>query len=353
MNTGCRRSTGGTQLTHQESFPIMHVHRSAVTVLAAAVLVGGWIAVGIGQRLPPTPGVLEGPYTGRGQAIYPAFEGWGPLKDGSNAILIGYYNRNKDQELDIPIGPNNHFEGTADMGQPTHFLTGRQYGVFAIKLPKDFGTNRLTWTLVANGQTAKVQFWVNPPYWVDFFLMPAQGNTPPVFKWTQDGTEMTGPPIAATLNLDGKVNEAVPLSIWAKDAPPTPDYDPQRRGSSSPAGLAGGRAAAGRAGAAGRGGAAAGAAAAGRGRGRGGRRPDITVQWTKYRGPGWVTLDDTELDITNNGDPKLWTNVNTEAWFDTPGEYWLRAQINDTSGDGGGGEQCCWTNALVKVNVAK
>ena len=41
----------------------------------------------------------------------------------------------------------------------------------------------------------------------------------------------------------------------------------------------------------------------------------------------------------------------TEAWFGQPGEYWLRAQVNDRSGDGGRGEQCCWTNAHVKVNV--
>ena len=33
------------------------------------------------------------------------------------------------------------------------------------------------------------------------------------------------------------------------------------------------------------------------------------------------------------------------------GAYVLRAQANDKTGDGGGGELCCWTNALVKVNV--
>ena len=69
--------------------------------------------------------------------IYPAFEGWGPLKDGSNVLLLGYFNRNKDQALDIPIGPDNRIEpGGPDYGQPTHFLTGRQYGVFAITVPE-------------------------------------------------------------------------------------------------------------------------------------------------------------------------------------------------------------------------
>jgi hypothetical protein len=47
----------------------------------------------------------------------------------------------QDAELDIPIGPDNSIEpGGPDYGQPTHFLTGRQYGMFAILVPKDFGT---------------------------------------------------------------------------------------------------------------------------------------------------------------------------------------------------------------------
>src|SRR4029079_5696997 len=43
-----------------------------------------------------------------GEAVYPSFEGWGPAQNGQNYILIGYYNRNKDQTIDIQIGPNNH-----------------------------------------------------------------------------------------------------------------------------------------------------------------------------------------------------------------------------------------------------
>ena len=39
------------------------------------------------------------------------------------------------------------------------------------------------------------------------------------------------------------------------------------------------------------------------------------------------------------------------ATFSAPDEYVVRAQVNDTSGDGGGGEQCCWTTALVRVTV--
>ena len=41
----------------------------------------------------------------------------------------------------------------------------------------------------------------------------------------------------------------------------------------------------------------------------------------------------------------------TKATFIAPGEYILRLQANDTTGEGGGGFQCCWTNAQVRISV--
>src|SRR5262245_58308867 len=66
-----------------------------------------------------------------GASVTGAFEGWFQNKDGSYSFLVGYYNRNRGQELDIPIGVNNRIEpGGPDRGQPTHFLPGRGWGVF-------------------------------------------------------------------------------------------------------------------------------------------------------------------------------------------------------------------------------
>ena len=42
----------------------------------------------------------------RGDSITPAYEGWYANPDGSFSILIGYYNRNTKEVLDIPVGAN-------------------------------------------------------------------------------------------------------------------------------------------------------------------------------------------------------------------------------------------------------
>src|SRR5262247_761173 len=82
-----------------------------------------------------------------GSSVTGAFEGWFRNPDGTSSLLLGYFNRNLKQELDIQIGPGNHVDpGGPDRGQPTHFLPGRQYGLFVVKVPADFGNQKITWT---------------------------------------------------------------------------------------------------------------------------------------------------------------------------------------------------------------
>ena len=108
---------------------------AAAFVVAAAFLVVAEAQQPQAPRPNIPSGVLLEPLGITGEAIYPAFEGWGPLKDGTNVLLIGYFNRNKEA-VDIPIGPDNRIEpGGPDYGQPTHFHPGRQWGVFAIAVP--------------------------------------------------------------------------------------------------------------------------------------------------------------------------------------------------------------------------
>jgi hypothetical protein len=236
-----------------------------------------------------------------GQSVTGAFEGWYQNPDGTYSLLMGYFNRNSKELLDIPIGPNNRIEpGGPDQGQPTHFLARRQWGVFRVVVPKDFGNKKLTWTLVANGQTTSVPMSLNPLWVVEPFKDAANGNTPPVIKFDPGGPSFTGPPHGFARTMTTGVQEPLELSVWVSDDRPA-------RGA----------------------------------RGGGGG----AVSWTKFRGPGEVTFASARATADAEG------KASTTAKFPVPGEYVLRAQANDTTGEGGGGFQCCWTNVHVKVTV--
>jgi hypothetical protein len=97
----------------------MRTHRRTVATLSIVVAVASWAAVMATQSRDAMP--LE-PVARSGESVTPAFEGWYPNPDRSFSLLLGYYNRNQTQVLDIPAGPNNRIEpGGPDQGQPPIF----------------------------------------------------------------------------------------------------------------------------------------------------------------------------------------------------------------------------------------
>ena len=262
------------------------------------------------------------PLKDSGSNIYPAFEGWYKNDDGTFTLLIGYYNRNKKEVLDIAIGPENKIEpGGPDQGQPTHFEVGRGWGTIAIKVPKDFGDKKLVWTLTANGKTVTVPFGIVKGYQIEPFLDAAMGNKPPTIKFSESGTAISGPPpaLSAAPVINGAVGENVALKYWITD---DGNEEPPTAGSAAAPPPA-----------------AAGTTAPPRP-----QRMRLSTTLTKYRGPGEVKFADATPAIEKD-------MVNTTATFSLPGEYIIRIEGNDSSGVGGGGFQCCWTTAYVKVNV--
>jgi hypothetical protein len=253
----------------------------------------------LAQQLPLDP-VRES-----GASVTGALEGWYKNNDGSFSILVGYFNRNSRQTLDIPVGPDNRIEpGGPDQGQPTHFLTRRHWGVFTVAVPKDFGTKRLTWTITANGQTTSVPLHLDPLWIVTPFEEAGVGNTPPVVRFQPGAAVHTGPPRGIAQSLTAKTGESLPLTVWVTDdGKQAPEARP-RQG------------------------------------------PPANITWSKFRGPGAVTFENARPQVAME-DGK----ASTTAKFSGPGEYIIRLQANDASGDGGGGFQCCWTNAHVKVTV--
>jgi hypothetical protein len=322
----------------------MKSHRFAAVVVVLAL--GSWATGVRGQGQSP---LALAPFGNSGEAIHPVFEGWGELKDGSTVLLLGYYNRNKSQALDIPVGPDNRIEpGGPDQGQPTHFYTGRQWGLFTIEVPKDAATRKLTWTLTVNGHTSVSTFWLNPAYKLSFYKNLASGNEPPIIKFAANGPLLTGPPRGFAQTLSATVNQPLPLTLWASDQEETVE-DWERAAldlirnrpaapvsnTPDPVAIVGGQ------------------VLGTRGRPRAESVvPDIAVSWKKHRGSGGVQFADQQIPLITKGDPKLFLEAKTSATFDAPGEYVIRAQVTDISSrDGGSGEQCCWTTALVKVSV--
>jgi len=277
------------------------MRRIAASLLASVVLAAGWIAVARGQGASGLP--IE-PVKESGQSVTGAFEGWYQNADGSFTLLVGYFNRNSKQTLDIPVGPNNRIEpGGPDLGQPTYFQPRRQWGVFTIVVPKDFGKNRLTWTIVANGQTTTVPMHLDPLWIVAPFKDVALGNTPPVLRLDEKGDSLTGPPKGIAANYYATALSPLTLNAWTTD---DGIRAPEARRPARP----------------------------------------VSVVWSKFRGPGDVTFSKADPPI----DEKTGQSTTT-ASFSARGDYILRVQVNDATGEGGGGFQCCWTNAHVKVTV--
>src|SRR5262245_63671206 len=115
-------------------------------------MLAGYVVVSAGAPQLPLEPAKE-----RGNSITGAFEGWYKNDDGTFTLLVGSYNRNTRQTLEIPLGPNNRIEpGGPDLGQPTVFEPRRSWGVFTIVVPKDFGTKKYTWSITANGETTSI-----------------------------------------------------------------------------------------------------------------------------------------------------------------------------------------------------
>ncbi|MFN8058606.1 MAG: hypothetical protein U0Q12_05525 [Vicinamibacterales bacterium] len=110
-----------------------------------------------------------------GQTVSPAYEGWTRNPDGSFALVFGYMNRNWEEEIDVPVGPENTFEpGVADRGQPTHFQPRRNRFVFRVNVPQDFGDKELVWTLTTRGKTEKAFGSLRADYFIDDVVMASE-----------------------------------------------------------------------------------------------------------------------------------------------------------------------------------
>jgi len=247
----------------------------------------------------------------RGKTVTPAFEGWYANKDGSFSISFGYYNRNSDEVLDIPIGPDNFVSpGDPNQGQPTRFYAKRHWGVFVVNVPADFGKKQVVWTVKLRGETYAIAGSLRPEWEIDALEGEAgSGNTPPMLRFSESGPAGAGPAGITIGPLSTKVGAPLLINVWTIDDGNAAGAMASDARSSTPVALA----------------------------------------WFKHQGPGDVTFTPATARLTPTGG-----KGSTNATFSAPGDYIVRVRVNDASGvTGAGHAQCCWTNGYVKVTVSQ
>ncbi len=225
----------------------------------------------------------------RGQNVAPIFEGWEHNADGTYSLVFGYLNRNYEEEVDIPIGPQNSFtlrgETFGDKGQPTHFCPRRQRFLFRVVVPADWNKEeKVVWTLTSHGRTDQAKGWLQPEWELspDVLVENMEGgvrdpnNKPPTLEAKADVA-------SATLS-----SGATLTAVATDDGLPKP----YRRNNSNAA------------------------------RSDSPRRPmGVDIKWIQYRGPGKVTFDAPNSPVVH-GEA---IHLTSKATFSAPGTYVLRA----------------------------
>jgi hypothetical protein len=234
-----------------------------------------------------------------GRSVVPYLEGWIKNPDETFDFVFGYLNRNTEEELTIPPGPNNSvMPDGPDRGQPTYFLARRQQRIFRVRVPKDWGDKTITWSITANGVTEKVASKLLPAEEINEHMMIAGGTNTMRF----DEEDLNKPPtLAVGPVLDVTVGAPVTLTAMVTDdglprpRPPAPArptepvsrFQSQRNTSTNRNAMIG-----------------------------------LRLTWLEYRGPAKVTFETNPIPVA--GDKAV-----TTARFAAPGTYTLIAVAND------------------------
>jgi len=261
-------------------------------VAGTAVLVSAFAAV----QIPPT--YIPDIKFASGRSVVPYLEGWIRNPDETFDFVFGYFNRNTEEELAIPAGPDNAVTPDGpDRGQPTYFLARRQPRIFRVRVPGDWGDKSITWSITGNGVTEKVVSKLLPAEEINEHMMTANGSN--IMRFGED--DLNQPP-AVEVGAIGEVAAGVPVTLTAHvtdDGLPRPRPPAAPRPSAPPSRFQSQR------------NTSAGSAPIG-----------LRLTWLEYRGPAKVTFETNPVRVTSG-------NVATTARFASPGTYTLLAIAND------------------------
>ena len=279
--------------------------RTRLRQVASGLTVGLLLAcvhvLGAGAQAQTVPTYIPQIRFNAGQGVVPYYEGWIRNPDGSFDIVFGYFNRNWQQELAIPAGPDNKVEpGGPDAGQPTYFLARRQRWMYRLKVPADFGRKEATWTITANGHTEKVVASLIPQEEINERVVMSNGNFDTGVKDPNKPPTLTVP-----ASLTATVTSALTLTAnVVDDGLPKPRPTPAPRPTTTTGGQVNFGAQV---------------------NSSGGDRPrGLRLTWIEYRGPAKVTFDPAgPVPVTSE------QALTTTAHFAAPGTYVVRAMAND------------------------
>ena len=245
----------------------------------------------LAQTPPPTQ--IPQMHFSTGQDVVPVFEGWIRNRDGTFDMVFGYFNRNWQEELAIPPGPENSIDpGGPDRGQPTYFLTRRQPFVFRVRVPQDWGQKALTWTITSHGRTEKAYGELLPVEEITERIIMTRGNLNP-------GEDDPNQPPSIKIAPVETATVTSPLTLTAlvtDDGLPKPRPLPKRPSTNPTAQI---------------------------NLTTGSRPRGLTVTWFEYRGPAKVSFNPAGPIAVNDG------KATATARFAAPGKYVLRATAND------------------------
>jgi hypothetical protein len=295
----------------------------------------------------------------RGQNVSPAYEGWEEDADGTKYFLFGYMNRNWEEEVDVPVGPDNNLQpGGPDLGQPTHFQPRRNRFMFRVRVPKNFtDADEMIWTLTTKGKTEKAYATTRTDYKIDDVVIASEtgalgaGTSSPEMRANKRPVVK----VEGNKQVTTKVGQPITLTAIVTD-----DGVPRRRGQGGPGGPGGGEGRGRQGGAEGRGGpqnADPGNPTAGfiTGQNRNpaynppsritvGKANGLHLSWFVYRGATKVTFDPPQVktwEETRAGGNSPWAPLwqppalpadnkwTAQAVFAEPGTYVLRARADD------------------------
>ncbi len=288
------------------------------SLVASLVLAASAIGVVAGQAPRQWP---LAPVPPDGQRVAPFFDGWYENADGTITLSFGYSNLNRQETIEIPLGPDNFIEPKEyDGRQPTSFpvspVSGdgsatrrdRERGVFTITVPASFKGD-VVWTLRYRGQTHKVPGRSKTGAYGLRWPM-ASGSIPPLLRFTADGPTGRGPVGIESPPLQATVGTPLSVTIWIKDdSKRDPDTVQVKE--------------------------------------RGPARAAVNVNWFKHSGPGAVTFNPVKSALT-----ELEGTATSAITFNQPGSYVLRVRADNFGRvDTSAGNQCCWTNGYLRVTV--